>query len=562
MARPRLPKLGGRSAAKTPTTSTTYTATGAAQPLTVEVEDGSSQPVKIRETVPELASAFVRLQTYAKMMNDAGVDVSMRAAKTPVLGAEFYMEAFSDSDEDADIADFVWQNLAEGMSAPFINSLEDILHMYEDGYSVLEKVYENRVWTPKRTGANAKMYTMLKKLAVRPTNTLKDFTYDNNGGPVEVVQNAIQGDNKPIEKKLDTNKLLIFTFGRKGGDLTGKSLLRTAYPHWYYKTHMYKIDAIQKERHALGVPRGKLLPGWKPKDLELLRQLLKNIRTNEESYFIQTPNVEIDFAEVHGNLVDVLASASHHNIMILLNVMVQFLALGMEASGGGRATSGAQTDIYMKSLKYVANHLTDVMNMYLIPELVVYNFKTSNFPKLRVRNIGETRDLQMLGSALGNLYSQEALSTDLNTENWVRRVFDMPQKLESDFNAQVAAAKAAATQSTNGNAPTNGNGNGNAKGAIKQRPGDGGNNGKPPSAFAEHHVHLPHNDPQPVEINNEYEFSAPPVEVRIEEGAISAPAPIIHVHMPEKDEPVQQIAKSAKVVKNDDGTTTVEYEYE
>lgn len=472
MARPRLPKLGGRSAAKV-ATPTSYTATGAAQPLQVDVEVGSSQPVKIRETVPELTSPFQRLQIYTKMMNDAGVDVSMRAAKTPVLGAEFYIEAFSDSDEDADIADFVWQNLAEGMSAPLLNSLEDILHMYEDGYSVLEKVYENRTWTAKRTGANAKQYTMLKKLAVRPTSTLQVFTYDNNGGPVEVLQNAIQSNNQPVEKKLDTNKLLIFTFGRKGGDLTGKSLLRTAYPHWYYKTHMYKIDAIQKERHALGIPRGKLLPGWKPQDLNILRTLLKNIRTNEESFFIQTPNVEIDFAELHGNVVDVLASANHHNIMILLNVMVQFMALGMEHSGGGRATSGSQTDLYMKSLKFVANQITEVFNMYLIPELVVYNFKTTNFPKLRVRNIGETRDLQMLGAALGNMYSQEAITTDLPTENWIRRVFDMPQKLKSDYDTQIAAA---AQLPTNGNQSVNAGGQ---KGGIKPNANKNGNAGVP-----------------------------------------------------------------------------------
>jgi hypothetical protein len=392
------------------------------------MEVGSAAPVQIREVVPELSNAFQRLNTYGRMMNDAGVDVSMRAGKTPVLGAEFFVEPYDEQDINQEISEFIWANLAEGLASPFINSLEDILHFYEDGYSVLEKVYENRAWTPKGKGKNTRVFTMLRKLGVRPASTIKEILYDDNGGPNGVVQNAIRADGKTDEVPIDISKLLIFTFGRKGGDLTGKSLLRTAYPHWYYKSHLYKIDAIQKERHSLGVPKGRLLPGWNEKDREILRQLLANIRSNEEAFMVLTPTVDVEFAEVHGQLVNVMESASHHNTMILMNVMAQFLTMGVDSPSGGRATAGNQTDMFLKTLRFVANYIVEVVNMYLIPELVVWNYKTNSFPQLKVRNIGEMRDLQMLGSALGNLFSQDALTTDLPTENWVRRVFDMPAK--------------------------------------------------------------------------------------------------------------------------------------
>lgn len=436
----KLPKLAGGSARKVSTTSSSLQATGAAKPPAIDQEIGSGRPVSIQEIVPDLASSFQRLQTYKKMMNDAAVDVSVRAAKTPILGADFFVEPFSADQEDRDIAEFIGENLFGGMSAPFLNALEDILHMFEDGYSVLEKVPENRTWAPKRTGANGKTYTMLKKLAVRPASTIKDIEYDNNGGPVKITQSAIQADQQVVEKDIDISKLLIFTFSRTGSDLTGKSILRTAYPHWYYKTHLYKIDAIQKERHALGVPKGKLLPGYTNKDKEILRNLLANLRANEESFMVLPPNVEVEFAELHGQLVNVLDSAEHHNTMILMNVMAQFLALGLEGNGGGRATGGTQTDIYMKALRYVANYIVDVINMYLIPELVVWNFPTNRFPKLQVRNIGETRDLQMLGSGISNLFSQNALSPSLATENWIRKVFDMPEITQEEFDAAQAAA--------------------------------------------------------------------------------------------------------------------------
>jgi Protein of unknown function (DUF935) len=417
-------------ARKTPV-GTSYQARGLTPPPrvgTASDELGSSQPVVLREVVPELVAPFQRISVYGKMMNDAAVDVSMRLYKTPILGAEFFVEPYSDDPVDKEIAEFVWANLAEGMSAPFLNSLEDILHMYEDGFSILEKVYEQREWAPKRKNANTRNYIMLRKLGPRPAATIKEIVYDDNGGPERVVQSAIQSDRSVEDVDLEINKILIFTFNRRGGDLTGRSLLRTAYSHWYYKTHFYKIDAIQKERNSLGVPKGKLLPGFAPSDKEILRTLLRNLRSNEESFMLLTPNVDVEFAEVKSNLVDVLESANHHNTMILLNVLGQFISLGVTQEGGGRATAGTQSDMFMKSLRYVANQIAAEINMYLIPELVVWNYPTKNFPKLAVRNIGETRDLQMFASALANLYAQSVVTSDPETEAWVRRVFDMPSK--------------------------------------------------------------------------------------------------------------------------------------
>src|SRR3954451_4018335 len=122
-------------ARKAPKSSgTSYSATGLLgsnteiQPPDVGAEDGSSRPVVIRDVVPELASPFSRTQTYARMMNDAAVDVGERIVKTPILGSEFYIESYSPQPEDIMVSDFIWDNLYGGMNAPLCNSLEDILH--------------------------------------------------------------------------------------------------------------------------------------------------------------------------------------------------------------------------------------------------------------------------------------------------------------------------------------------------------------------------------------------------------------------------------------------------
>ena len=508
--KPKVSGGSGRAVAKQVATKTTTTYNAGTTSLAqiprpqLDSEEGSSIPIRIIDQVPELVSPYQRTIAYARMMTDSGVDSSVRTVKTPVLGADFFVEPYSSDPQDILIAEFIWDNLAKGMSAPLLNSLEDILKFFEDGYSVIEKVYEMRPWSPNAKGANSKTYTMLKKLAARPASTINEIDYDNNGGPTQVIQTAIQTGGNTTEVTMDIAKVMIFTFGKVGGDLTGKSILRTAYKHWFYKDHFYRIDAVQKERHGIGIPRGKLGPAATASDKAALRTALRNLRTNEEAFIIETPNVAVDFVELKGQTVNALESAGHHNLMIMANILAGFLSQGTgpgsSTGGGGRANSAAGSDIFMKSLKYVANLIAQHVNMYLIPELVVWNFPTTNFPQLKVRNIGETRDLQMLASALANLMAQGGITMDDPTENWIREVFDMPVKqpgapgqrepTKEQILLQGTAAPgtsglpgaAAATPAT---AATPGNGNGGGttaqKGAVSNAIKTG-NTGKPPSS--------------------------------------------------------------------------------
>lgn len=544
-------------------------ATGSLAPndqATPNVELGSGTPVPIIEFVPELVSPYTRMLAYNRMMTDTGVDVSVRAAKTPILGAEFFVDPYGADPQDAVVAQFITDNLFGGMDQPFVHALEDILRMFEDGYSVLEKVHELREWTPNIPGANNKTYTMLKQIAPRPISTIAEIDNDDNGRPLTITQNAIRADKSVESVPIDISKLLIFTHNRRGGDITGKSILRTAYAHWFYKTHFYKIDAIQKERHGIGVPRGKLLTGYTEKDQIAMRTLLRNLRANEEAFILQVPTVEVDFVELTGNPVNVIESIVHHNAMILLNVLAEFLSSGLSEKGsGGRSTAQPQVDIFMKSLRYVAGVICDVINMYVIPELVVWNFPTNNFPQLKVRNIGETKDLQQLGAALANLISQGGIQMDDPTENWIRRIFDMPARTTP----RTADTSATSTPNTNGNG--NGNGGtsspkGSPKGArqgnmpstlaLEDYALDGvvplESRMAPASAIGEMNIHLPNGEIHPVPdvtINHEHEHQ---IDVHNE-----APEIVLHNHLP--GEPSRPIQTGSIVTKLEDGKTRIDY---
>lgn len=430
MARFKLPSI--RPKATRQVTGTSYSAQGT-QPVKNDQlkEIGSASSSVIRDLVPELANRTQARKKYTEMVRgDASVRVSLRAGKAPVLGAEFYFDPFSANEEDMIIKELCEYNLFEGMTIPWLRFLEQALKMMEKGFEPFEPVWELREWSPRATSptANRKKYTMLRKLAVRPSETVKGFEYDDNGGPVEMIQNAVRKGGKPEEVRIPIEKLCVFTFDQEGGDLEGSSILRSAYPHWYYKNYLYKIDAIQKERHGIGVPDIELQPGYDEADKRIAHELGANLRTNEKSYIVRTTMMKIGFAELSGNLVDPLKSASHHDNMIMKNVMVQFLNAGVSESGA-RATSATSMDMFLKAMKYVAQIICDAINMYVIPNLVTYNFKTDRFPKLQVRNIGEAKDMQMWAAAMANLKKQGLIQVDDETEQWFRKQTDMPKRI-------------------------------------------------------------------------------------------------------------------------------------
>lgn len=450
-----------------PVSGSSYSAAGTtAVPQGSDIEIGSSRSIKLVDVVPQLVTRYTQHKTYRQMVdNDASVFTSLRVSKVPVTAADYWIEPFSGDQEDRDIAEFVNFNIFHRPSAPWLLTLEEVLHMYEDGASIFEIVLENGEWGPKRPNANRKQYTMLKKLASRPIVTIKEIKYDNNGGPVAVIQNAVDANGKTNEKTLDMDRIIIFTLDRRGHDLFGRSLLRSAYKHWYYKDHLYKVDAIQKERHGVGIPEAELQPGFSADDKALAIELVQNLRANETAYVVRPVTLSISFLKPEGQMVDVLQSATHHDNMIMKNVMAQFMNLGLE-SGGGRATAGSQVDIFMKSLRHVANLICETINLHLIPKLVAYNFETDRFPKMQARNIGETKDTQAWAAAIANLFAQGAVTPDLPTEQWIRQQIDAPAKTEP-YVTPTPNAQQSGFGNNNNNQNQNGNKNDVATGKDK-----------------------------------------------------------------------------------------------
>lgn len=392
------------------------------------------------ENIPELRGRQRANKVYTQILkNDAQARTALRACTIPVLGGQWYMEPGGEAEVDNDAKMLVEDNLfGNTMTVLWIRTLENVTKCMAYGHSAFEKVYEVRPWRPNLPNRNTRNHYFLRKLLYLPQDTIVEFYYDSHGGPNGLSQRAADPSQptrgKFIEVDIPIEKLLIIPFDQEGGNLEGNSLLRSAYKHVYYKENFYKIDGVQKERHGIGVPFGKPPPGYTEDDLKFAAELLGNIRANERSFFIEPPGWEFGFKDLPGNQVDALESAMHHDLMIARNVLVQFINMGQGsgagASSGARATSGTMLDLFLKSLRHVGNLICDHFNTYLIPQLVNYNFEVDSYPQLKVRRIGETRDLQMFAAALRNL--REFLTIDDETEKWLRTEIDMPAAFDNE----------------------------------------------------------------------------------------------------------------------------------
>lgn len=357
------------------------------------------------------------IEKYDEMRrSDSTVRQSLRIAKVPVLAGGWYVDPADATDTLAvEQAKFIEKALFEFPSHGWMQFLTESLLCLDFGYYFFEKVFENRE-------VDGESRWVWKKFASRHPLDVVEWEFDDSGGPNGVIMNDFDGTSEvfiPIEK------LLVFTYDQEAGNIEGISILRSAYANWYYKTNLYKIDAIQKERHGIGIPVIKLPPNWNETDRILAGQMGKNLRTNEQAHIVLPPGWEVEFAEVKGNPVNAIESAAHHDDQILRNVLADFLSANHSTAAEIRA------DLFLKASRFIADIVADVINKFAIPELIDFNWEdTTSYPKLKVRRIGETADWRTLTFALRNLVGAGLITPDDKYEEWLREEMDQPRRDE------------------------------------------------------------------------------------------------------------------------------------
>lgn len=364
------------------------------------------------EHVPELRGRQGLRTFYDMSRNDGSVRGALRIVKTPIQGADWYVEPASESVLDQNIAKFVEKCLFDDMQTLWEHFIEDCLRSIDYGFFTFEKEYG---WNDKGDHIELKRLIPIHPLDVQGWN------YSPEGVLVGLTMEPLNGQDQTRKVEIPYSKLLNIVFEMEGGDLRGTSILRSAYKHWYFKDVLYKIDAIQKERHGIGVPVILLPVGFTDSDKTLANELGRNLRTNERAFITAPDNWQIYFAKLEGQPVDPIPSIEHHDDKIYEGILAAFM--------GSKQISEESMDTFYKSTRYVAKSIAACINRYVIKELVDINFlRKGGYPKLKVRRMGEWEDLRTMTFALRNMVGAKIITPDDDLEKWARNQMDLPEQ--------------------------------------------------------------------------------------------------------------------------------------
>ena len=371
------------------------------------------------EYLPELA--FPRcIQVYTRMRrSDATIQALEFALTLPVRATTWDVQPASEDPTAKEAADLVYENLFGGMTHTFDDFLRDALLALFYGFTVFEKVFEER-----------NNYIVWRKFAPRHPATIERFLFDETGGLAGVRQVGFDPQGRFRQIDIPIDKLLVFIWRRELGNPYGVSVLRAAYKHWFLKDLAYKLQAIALERWAVGIPVGKVPAGTSESDKQAFLQLLQAMRSHERAALVLPEDYRIELigAEAGQRANQAFVEAiQHHDTMLVKAVLAQFLNLGT-GDVGSWALSRDHSQLFMMSLNAVAQWFADHINRYAIPQLCRLNFGEdfTDFPELTFTDLRLILQREVLAQAIGQLVQVGLLTPDRSLQDWVRDVFDLP----------------------------------------------------------------------------------------------------------------------------------------
>ena len=356
--------------------------------------------------------------------SDASVQAALLMCELPIRSAEWDVKPASEEPQDQEIAEYVKDNLFNGLTIPWDDTLRQILLMHAYGCMVFEVVYKVE---DGKIG--------WRKWAPRLPKTITKWDVDKNGELESITQRAYKNDEY-AEITIPVQKLMVFVHRKEGDNYLGTSMLRQAYKHWFFRDKYYKIDAVATERQGIGIPVITLPDGFTPDDYEDAEKMGKNLRGHEKAYIVKKTGWEIEMLDLKTQgTKNVQEMLEHHTREILKSVLAQFIDLGK--GSGSYALAKEQTSVFLQSLDSSAKSVEEIINGE-IQKLVDYNWTVDKYPKLTHSDLG-TKDIKELADAIQSLTFAGMISSDPETEDYLRRVLKLPEKPEGSRNMQSPA---------------------------------------------------------------------------------------------------------------------------
>lgn len=399
------------------------------------------------EFLPELRGTR-GVQTYYQMSeNDDTVGAILFAIQMLMRQVDFTIEPGGPSDIDKAAAEFVESCLYD-MANTWQDTLAEILSFLTYGWSYHEICYKRRNGRKRDSDFSSKFDDGLigwSKLPIRAQDTLFRWEYKPGTDVLLGMSQMPPPDFGVLTIPLE--KALHFRTTSVKNNPEGRSILRTAYKSWYFKSRIQEIEGIGIERNLAGFPVLYTPPNmnlWDPDDkesqeaLSWARDIVTGIKQDSEMGIV-LPGGEGGWKLelLHGNTgkaIDTNAVIERYDKRIATTVLADFVMLGQQ-SVGSFALASSKTKIFALAVGTYLDVICDVFNSQGIPRLIDLNGKAfsqiTDYPHMVHGDI-EDKDLAVFGEFLQRVSASGILQPDDQIEDYVRRVAGLPNRLETE----------------------------------------------------------------------------------------------------------------------------------
>ena len=404
--------------------------------------------VFMEEFIPQL-QGIKGIEVYTEMAdNDATVGAVLFAIENLMRHADFSVEPGGESAKDKEAAEFI-ESCMNDMEETWQEFLSECLSFITYGWSFHEIVYKRRMGKTSSPLTRSKYSDGLigwRKLPIRAQDTLFGWEYkdgtDDLTGMTQDPPPDYEHVTIPIEKALHFK-----TRSRKGNP-EGRSILRTAYRAWYFKKRLEEIEGYGMERDLAGFPVLYGPPNlWDPNDEEMVTAraeaegIISGIR-RDALEGLALPGQQSDgtylwklelLASSGKRQFDTNAIIDRYDKRIATSVLADFVMLGQQQVGSF-ALADSKTKIFALSIGSYLDVICEVFNNQGIPRLIDANgdhFKgITDYPRMKHGDIDE-QDIQQFATAISTLIGAGALVPDEEMEKEIRRVLNLPEKMET-----------------------------------------------------------------------------------------------------------------------------------
>jgi hypothetical protein len=357
--------------------------------------------------------------------------VKEMSSNDPVVAAMFFaiemltrqvtwdVQSAADDNVANEGADFV-RGCLDDMSTSWKDTLAEILSFLPWGWSYHEQVYKQRTGESNDPSKRSKFNDGRigwRKWPLRSQDSLDRWDFDENGGVQAMVQNA---PPKYQTVSIPIDKALLFRTSSHKNNPEGRSLLRSCYRPWFFKTRIENFEGIGIERDLAGLPIMRIPADYLAIDADankaaiaaMCREIVTSVRANEQGGVL-IPSDPFPDTSVPMFVFELVSTGSRRqfdtnqiitrkNQEILMTLMADFLMLGQQQVGSF-ALSSDKTGLFATALGTFLDSICEVINRHAIPRLTRLNaFPPEANPTLTHGDI-ESVDLGELGQFIANL---------------------------------------------------------------------------------------------------------------------------------------------------------------